>query len=289
MRRDVASWVRTCIPCQRAKVHKHTTAPIGTYQNPDARFDHIHIDIVGPLPYSEGKQYLLTAIDRFTRWPEAFPLTDISAQSCARTLCENWICRFGVPTRITTDRGTQFESALFTSLRELLGMQRIRTTAYHPPSNGIVERFHRRLKEALKWHNATWTEALPLVLLGIRNDIKEGIEAAPSELVCGTTLRLPADLVEVHDRQLQHPTTDFVANLKTRMQTIQFTKTTCRKEQQVYVPRSLHTAKFVFVRVDSVKKPLQPPYDGPYRVLSTGDNTSKSSFEANQTQSLLTG
>ncbi|CAH1378479.1 unnamed protein product [Tenebrio molitor] len=52
------------------------------------------------------------------------------------------------------------------------------------------------------------------------------------------------------------------------MQTIQFTKTTCHKEQQV--PRSLHTAKFVFVRVDSVKKPLQPPYDGPYRVLSTG-------------------
>jgi hypothetical protein len=271
MRRDVASWVRTCIPCQRAKIHKHTTAPIGTFQNPDARFDHIHIDIVGPLPYSEGKQYLLTAIDRFTRWPEAFPLTDISAQSCARTLCENWICRFGVPTRITTDRGTQFESALFTSLRELLGMQRIRTTAYHPPSNGIVERFHRRLKEALKCHNATWTEALPLVLLGIRNDIKEGIEAAPSELVYGTTLRLPADLVEVHDRQLQHPTTDFVANLKTRMQTIQFTKTTCHKEQQVYVPRSLHTAKFVFVRVDAVKKPLQPPYDGPYRVLSTSD------------------
>jgi hypothetical protein len=157
------------------------------------------------------------------------------------------------------------------SLQKLLGMQRIRITAYHPSSNGIVERFHRRLKEALKCHNATWTEALPLVLLGIRNDIKEGIETAPSELVCGTTLRLPADLVEVHDRQLQHPTTDFVANLKTRMQTIQFTKTTCHKEQQVYVPRSLHTAKFVFVRVDSVKKPLQPPYDGPYRVLSTGD------------------
>jgi hypothetical protein len=251
MRRDVASWVRTCIPCQRAKVHKHTTAPIGTYQNPDARFDHIHIDIVGPLPYSKGKQYLLTAIDRFTRWPEAFPLTDISAQSCAKTLCENWIWRFGVPTRITTDRGTQFESAL-------LSPKTIRHATH--PNHSL---------SPIKQRNCGKTETLPLVLLGIRNDIKEGIEAAPSELVCGTTLRLPADLVEVHDRQLQHPTTDFVANLKTRMQTIQFTKTTCHKEQQV--PRSLHTAKFVFVRVDSVKKPLQPPYDGPYRVLSTGD------------------
>ncbi|PIK54732.1 hypothetical protein BSL78_08378 [Apostichopus japonicus] len=68
---DVRHWAKTCLQCQRSKVHRHTIAPLGTFANPDARFDHVHIDLVGPLPPSNGFTYLLTIIDRFTRWPEA--------------------------------------------------------------------------------------------------------------------------------------------------------------------------------------------------------------------------
>jgi hypothetical protein len=273
MKKEITSLVRKCIPCQRAKIQRHTRAPVGTFRDPDARFTHVHIDIVGPLPYAEGKQYLLTMIDRFSRWPEAIPIPDITAETCAKAFCENWICRFGVPTYMTTDRGTQFESVLFTSLRQLTGTHRFRTTAYHPASNGLVERFHRRLKAALKCHHSSWTTALPLVLLGIRCDIKEDIEASAAELVYGTSLRLPADLIE--DACLQGsqtlPSSEFAENLKSKMQRIQYTRTSHHGDHDVYIPKNLHSAKFVFVRVDAQRKPLQPPYDGPYKVLKAGE------------------
>ena len=88
----------------------------------------------------------MTCIDRFTRWPEAIPISDITAESIAQAFITNWIARFGVPHVVTTDRGKQFESHPFASLTNFLGTTRIRTTAYHPIANGLVERFHRQLK-----------------------------------------------------------------------------------------------------------------------------------------------
>ena len=88
MNKDIASWVKTCIPCQKTKIHRPTKSPIGTFSDPDARFSHVHLDIVAPLPISKSKQYLLTMIDRFTRWPEAVSLSDITAESCARAFCD---------------------------------------------------------------------------------------------------------------------------------------------------------------------------------------------------------
>jgi len=77
----------------------------------------------------------------------------------------------------------------------LLGTQRIRTTSYHPIANGLVERFHRQLKSALKCLPDTthWAKALPLVLLGIRTTLKQDLKCTPAELVYGTTLRLPGE------------------------------------------------------------------------------------------------
>ncbi|CAI2729547.1 unnamed protein product [Schistosoma spindalis] len=138
MNKDVRMWVKQCLQCQRSKVHRHVAAPIDTFATPDARFDHVHIDIVGPLPPSHGYDHILTCIDRFTRWPEAIPITSITAETVAHRFVERWIALYGCPSTVTTDRGQQFESALFSSLTRLLGAERIRTTTYHPASNGLV-------------------------------------------------------------------------------------------------------------------------------------------------------
>ena len=161
--KDVKQWAQSCLSCQRSKVQRHTSSPLSTFTTPDARFDQIHIDIVGLLPSSGGYSYLLTCIDRFTRWCEAIPLSDITADTVAKALITGWISRFGIPSTITTDRGAQFESHLWHNLMKLLGSHRLRTTAYHPMSNGIIERFHRTLKAALRAHgqHTPWIQALP--------------------------------------------------------------------------------------------------------------------------------
>ncbi len=132
-------------------------------------------------------------MDRFTSWPEAIPLADITAETVAKALIQVWVSRFGIPSTVTTDRRRQFESNLWKAFTQLLGTKHLHTTAYHPIANGLVECFHRQLKAALKAypHPDRWTDALPLILLGIRTTLKEDISCTAAELVYGTNLRLP--------------------------------------------------------------------------------------------------
>ena len=76
LKKDVREWTRECVKCQRAKVHRHTKAPLHTFAVPERRFEHVNLDLVGPLPHSRGFTHLLTIVDRTTRWPEAVPFAD---------------------------------------------------------------------------------------------------------------------------------------------------------------------------------------------------------------------
>ena len=128
-------------------------------------------------------RYLVTAVDRFTRWPEAFPVQDITAETVAKAFLYGWIARFGCPETITTDQGRQFESELFRKLGHFCGFQRSRTTAYHPESNGLVERFCRRLKASFMCCGNKWTDSLAPLFFGIRAAFKEDLQASNAELV----------------------------------------------------------------------------------------------------------
>lgn len=149
MDKDIKMWVKQCINCQKSKITIHTKSPIIEIPIPQCRFEHIHMDIVGPLPVSKVYKYLLTIIDRTTRWPEAYPLLSITSETIVEAFIQNYISRFGIPLKITVDRGTQFTSSLFSKLSEILGIQKIHTSAYHPQANGMVERFHRQLKASI--------------------------------------------------------------------------------------------------------------------------------------------
>jgi transposase InsO family protein len=114
------------------------------------QFSHVHVDLVGPLPTSpEGFSYILTTVDRTSRWFEAVPLRSITAAAVADAFVAAWVARFGVPAMITSDRGVQFASELWAATMRRLGIKHLMTTAFHPQSYGLVERAHRRLKEAL--------------------------------------------------------------------------------------------------------------------------------------------
>jgi len=147
--KHVHQWARFYIKSQKSKVYHHTVTPLSKFPTPDVQFDHVHIDIVGPLPVSQGSSYILVCIDHFTRWPGAQPIPDIAANTVAQAFVHVWISHFAVPSTVTTDRGQQFESVFWSSLMNLLGCKRIRTTSYHPIANGMIEYFHRQLKSIL--------------------------------------------------------------------------------------------------------------------------------------------
>ncbi len=193
MAKVITQMVRACLHCQRGKVHRHIHLQPAEIPVSNRHFAHIHVDLVGPLPPLHGHTYLFNIIDWTPRWPEAIPLTSITAADCARALFAGWVSRFGVPATITSDRGTQFMSALWAGLCRLLNIQHSHTTAYHPQSNGLVQRFHRRLKDALRAraNAADWHDHLPWVLLGIRAAYREDSEFSPAEAVYGSQLILP--------------------------------------------------------------------------------------------------
>ena len=122
MRKNVAKFVKTCIPCQQSKIVRHNKTPLQRFKTPDARFAHIHCDIVGPLVECNGFSYLMTFIDRFTRHVKVAPLKGTSAKECADAFLHTWVARFGCLTELTCDRGVQFTSHLWNELCSFNGL-----------------------------------------------------------------------------------------------------------------------------------------------------------------------
>lgn len=266
MDKDIAIWTKNCINCQRSKVHRHTVQSPMHFPSTDKRFEHVHIDIVGPLPASQNFRYLFTMIDRFSRWTEAVPTTDTLADTIATAFYTSWIARFGTPRIITSDRGSQFESSLFRSLTKLIGSKNIKTTAYHPASNGMIERWHRTLKTALMCHETmNWIDTLPTVLLGLRTVYKEEMKCSPAEMIYGTSLRLPGDFF-VENNAPNDPSI-FLEKFKRDIRRLKPTPASHHRTDSIFVHKDLPKCSHVFLRVDSCKKPLQQPYTGPHEVI----------------------
>jgi len=271
MAKDITTWARECVRCQLVKTGKLVKIQPAVIPTPSRRFSHLHVDLVGPLPVAaQGQKYILTIIDRSTRWVEAVPLADISASSVAEAMVHTWFSRFGLPDTITSDQGVQFTSAVWTALRNLHNIRRSLTTAYHPQANGMVERFHRQLKDALRSLGAAadWPAHLPWVLLGLRAAPKEDSGLSAAEMVYGVPLRLPVEpavAVEASAADVAAARSSLPDSLPTRPLSY--------SEVLQGPPLHLARAEMVFVKAGAVRPPLSPLFQGPYRVLKKGPKT----------------
>ena len=271
MNKDVKKWVLCCLSCQKNKIQVHTKSPLQHFNLPDSRFQHIHIDLVGPLPVSKGHKYVLTVNCRFSRWMEAIPLPNASAQSVVSGLWSGWFSRYGLPSRISTDRGGQFfKCHSFKKVMKDLGIVHIMTTSYHPQCNGMIERLHRQLKASLKCREIPndWVDNLPIIMLGIRSALKEDLNCSAAELTFGLSLRIPGQFFDTPPVQMPDPS-DFADKLRITMAKLKPTMPRHQYNTRAnFVPRALDTCTHVFLRTDSVKTPLQSPYEGPFKVLN---------------------
>ena len=259
---DVRDWTRACVPCQRTKVHRHNVTSLQKYTTPDERFSHVHLDLVGSLPASEGHTYLLTEICRITRHFEAIPLRDITAKSCADSFVLHWVARFSAPSIIATDRGRQFTSNLWQELAEFLEAKLTHTT------NGLVERMHRTLETALKTQEnpSNWFSNLGYVLLGLRVDVKEDLGFSTSEITIGKPLGVPSQLLSPeHDNA--HSQSTYRQQLTQYLNSLRPTEPRHPSSRKTHMERVLEGCTHVFMQNTPNKPPLAPTYNGPFRVL----------------------
>lgn len=255
IKKDVNLWACTSVPYQKSKIGRHIHAQPGSFTDPDRRFDHVYIDLVGQMPESEGFRYCMTMVDRFTRWPEAAPIMDITATTIANTFSSNWISRFGCPKIVTTDQGLQFESDLYTALLNLVGGKRVRTTAYHLATNGFVERWHRTIKEAIMCHqNDQWNKILPTVLLGLRSCYKEDFKTSPAERLYRYTFRI-YDEFFTHEDPPQDPNF-FLEEFLIYMRNVKPVPAAYHCHQKNFWNKDLATCSHVFLRLDNIRRPF---------------------------------
>ena len=112
LKMDTTKWAREYLACQRSKIHQHVRSALEKVPVPEAQFQSVNVDLVGPLPLSQGFAYLLTIVDRFSRWPEAIPILDMVSATVARAFLGQWMSQFSIPAEIISDRGVQFISQL---------------------------------------------------------------------------------------------------------------------------------------------------------------------------------
>lgn len=270
LNKDTNNWAKTCISCQKSKISRHTKSEFQQFPSVE-RLSHVHIDIVGSLtPCEHGHRYLITMIDRFTKWPEAVPVTEITAEVVAKVFYETWICRFGTFDKLTTDQGRQFESKLFSELLKLMGIKKSRSSPYHPQSNGMIERWHRSMKQSLRARlndNKSWCSELPTVLLGLRSVSRSDNGVSPAEYVYGQAIRLPGDFYDISDNRICDDNV-FLQTLRDNIRNLKPVSKQIRNSRTLFIHSELNTCDYVFIRNDAVRKPLVQPYDGPYRVMS---------------------
>ena len=200
IRADVQLWVKRCDVCHKIKAPtKRTRAPLGDMRT-GSPWDRLSTDILGPLPESNrGNKYVMVVTDYFTKWVEIFALPDQTAVTCANTLLNEVLARYGCPYDIHTDQGRNYTSQVFTELCRLLGIRKTQTTAYHPSGNGQVERFNRTLMKMVKAYlrdeQRDWDLHLGALAGAYRSTTHETTGFSPNFLMFGRENRLPTEIM----------------------------------------------------------------------------------------------
>ena len=279
LRPQVANMVQSCPDCQA--VHKSVAIKPPMKPNPvtQPRFSELQLDIVGPMPVSEGHRYLFTIYDRTTRWISAVPMIEASATSCVNAFIRGWIQNFGLPKSLHSDNGTSFTSNLWKNFQSSFGLVVSYSPHYRPQAAGGVERQHKEIKSALKTalhrigdtHGSRWMEVLPWTLLGRHTTFQPDINAAPSDLVFGGSLRIPGDLLTNAESV---PIPELLDKIRRNVAKAPVTPVH-HQTTPVRLPANLDSTTHVYV-LDGKPSPLGPTYQGPFEIVEhLGDSCLK--------------
>ncbi|KAI2645879.1 Retrovirus-related Pol polyprotein from transposon 17.6 [Labeo rohita] len=280
---EVKRFCQACPTCQVTSPRTPPPSPLIPLPIIEVPFERIGMDIVGPLPKSGcGHEHILVIVDYATRYPEAVPLRNATAKSIAQELFL-LASRVGLPSEILTDQGTPFMSRLMADLCRLLRVKQLRTTVYHPQTDGLVERFNQTLKQMLRRVTAEdkrdWDLMLPYVLFGIREVPQASTGFTPFELLFGRQPRGLLDVAREAWEQQPAPHRTIIEHVRQMRERIDRVMPLVRehlsKAQQAQQrhynraaqPREFQPGDRVMVLVPSSACKFLASWQGPYTVL----------------------
>ena len=253
-------------------------------------FDRVGVDIVQLPKSSKGNQYAIVFVDYLTKWPEVYPAKDQTAITIARHFVQDFIPRHGVPRQLLSDRGPALLSKILSEVYELMGTRKVNTTAYHPQTDGLVERFNRMLTDMLSksadQSGRDWDTRLPYVLFAYRASVQESTQESPFFLMYGRDPQLPTEAV-LHpepDRftvSADDYRSEFVSGISRAWTLAQQSVKKAQNRQKLQHDRHAKDPQFqvgarVFVYMPAAKSgkayKLARAFHGPYRVVEVVEN-----------------
>jgi transposase InsO family protein len=291
---DVTTQINQCFQCQLMKGNPcRIRAPLQSTIVGEP-FERIAIDISGPFHHcGHGHRFILAVIDYFSKYCVLIPLRRVDAETVARKIISRWITVFGVPIKIHSDRGSNFESELFHELCNLLGILKTKTSPYYPQSDGLVERLFRTVKPMISAvvheRRMEWCEALSVTEMGLRATVQESTGFSPFEILFGKRMRLPwqwQNVEKLTDMHTDHTSYGkFVSDLRETLQQIRNKVEVNLKRsiqrQEVYYNKNKRSNPFtvgdkVLVRIER-HSPLEFPlkkYEGPFVIIKNNGHWS---------------
>ncbi len=225
---EVKDYCKACPECQLSVGRKPTVAPLVPIPAVNIPFERIGVDVVGPVERSQkGNRFILVICDYATRYPEAYPIREVTASQVA-TVRLHFFSHVGIAKEILTDQGTNFMSHTLQQVYQLLGIKRVRTTPYHPQTDGLVERFNQTLKSMLnKFVSETgkdWDKWLPYLLFAYREVPQASTGFSPFELLFAHQVRGPLDVLkdswEANDKLRKQNILSYILKMSERLQRV---------------------------------------------------------------------
>jgi hypothetical protein len=273
---DVTKYVKQCKTCQLNKeTHSKIKLPLAITDTQTTPWDKIYLDIVGPLTITEnGNKYILTCQDNLSKYFIGVPLQSQTAEEVSNVFVKYIVLVYGIPTEIVTDQGANFMSDIFKRICKLFKINKICTTAYHPESNGALERTHKTLSNYLRCfcdkRLNDWDELLPFACFTYNTTPHSVTKYTPYEVLFGRIANIPGKL----QRQPQplYNFDDIVLQIKSRMQNCQqIARERLMKFKEIQQQKVKHNdytfkeSDLVLLRVENRQK-LDPLWKGPYEI-----------------------
>lgn len=284
---DTRHWIRSCTLCASRKSPKVTA--YGKLQPISVRWPGqiVGMDLVGPLPYTKGgKRYILVITDHFTKWAEAVPLRDATGELIAKAFVKHWLCMFGPPECILSDRGKNFLDGVMKHVYTILGVHKINTSAWHPQTDGMTERFNgtliTMLSTCINTNQKDWDTFIPYVLYAFRVSRQDSTKESPYYLTFGRDPILPIDLSISTTNIPQIPVNSYAKELASRLHDAyvlaRANMERAQSRQQEYYDRTHIEAPtysagqlvWLFTRPRAVKPLIKKflfPWQGPFTIV----------------------